>query len=271
MSFYHCLIMEAFISYQMDVKSAFLYGKIDEEVYVSQLPGFLDPKYPQKVYKVVKALYGLHQAPRAWANPNCLCIPNAPWTWTPTQMVTSWSNLDSKSTQEVVKVLAETHFHWQCKKQTIVATSTTEAEYVAAASCCGQVLWIQNQIFSILGIYYGMINPSAALVKGRQYAVLYSLYEETSLISLFTTITLSSTMAVLDSCPKHNMVAYLEKTEGNAEFSRDNLFLTKFPFIMLSGPFSHRKNQYGMAFLVRPKEDNPRSSKQKGLRNLQSL
>ncbi|GJY06222.1 putative ribonuclease H-like domain-containing protein [Tanacetum coccineum] len=42
------------------------YGKEDEEVYVSQPPGFLDPKYPQKVYKVVKALYGLHQAPRAW-------------------------------------------------------------------------------------------------------------------------------------------------------------------------------------------------------------
>ncbi|GJR62252.1 putative ribonuclease H-like domain-containing protein [Tanacetum coccineum] len=55
-----------FIVYQMDVKSAFLYGKIDEEVYVSQPPGFQDPKYPQKVYKVVKALYGLHQAPRAW-------------------------------------------------------------------------------------------------------------------------------------------------------------------------------------------------------------
>ncbi|GKF70251.1 putative ribonuclease H-like domain-containing protein, partial [Tanacetum coccineum] len=43
-----------------------LYGKIDEEVYVSQPPGLLDPKYPQKVYKVVKALYGLHQALRAW-------------------------------------------------------------------------------------------------------------------------------------------------------------------------------------------------------------
>ncbi|GJR84362.1 retrovirus-related pol polyprotein from transposon TNT 1-94 [Tanacetum coccineum] len=49
-----------FIVYQMDVKSAFLYGKIDEEVYMSQPPGFQDPKYPQKVYKVVKALYGLH-------------------------------------------------------------------------------------------------------------------------------------------------------------------------------------------------------------------
>nr|GEY36153.1 retrovirus-related Pol polyprotein from transposon TNT 1-94 [Tanacetum cinerariifolium] len=55
-----------FIVYQMDVKSAFLYGKIDEEVYVSQPLGFVDPKFPNKVYKVVKALYGLHQAPRAW-------------------------------------------------------------------------------------------------------------------------------------------------------------------------------------------------------------
>ncbi|GKC83745.1 putative ribonuclease H-like domain-containing protein, partial [Tanacetum coccineum] len=51
--------------YQMDVKSAFLYDTIDEEVYVSQPPGFIDPMYPKKVYKV-KALYGLHQAPRAW-------------------------------------------------------------------------------------------------------------------------------------------------------------------------------------------------------------
>ncbi|GJW35665.1 putative ribonuclease H-like domain-containing protein [Tanacetum coccineum] len=50
----------------MDVKSAFLYGTIEEEVYVHQPPGFVDPAHPNKVYKVVKALYGLHQAPRAW-------------------------------------------------------------------------------------------------------------------------------------------------------------------------------------------------------------
>ncbi|GJT39915.1 putative ribonuclease H-like domain-containing protein [Tanacetum coccineum] len=54
-----------FMVYQMDVKSAFLYGRIDEEVYVTQPKGFVDPQHPKKVYKVVKALYGLHQAPRA--------------------------------------------------------------------------------------------------------------------------------------------------------------------------------------------------------------
>nr|GEY15240.1 hypothetical protein [Tanacetum cinerariifolium] len=55
-----------FMVYQMDVKSAFLYGEIKEEVYVTQPKGFEDPHNPKHVYRVVKALYGLHQAPRAW-------------------------------------------------------------------------------------------------------------------------------------------------------------------------------------------------------------
>ncbi|GKB37533.1 putative ribonuclease H-like domain-containing protein [Tanacetum coccineum] len=55
-----------FTVYQMDAKSAFLYGQIEEEVYVCQPPGFEDPDHSDKVYKVVKVLYGLHQAPRAW-------------------------------------------------------------------------------------------------------------------------------------------------------------------------------------------------------------
>nr|GFD47193.1 retrovirus-related Pol polyprotein from transposon TNT 1-94 [Tanacetum cinerariifolium] len=55
-----------FTVYQIDVKSAFLYGTIDEEVYVMQPPGFQDLEFPTRVYKVEKAIYGLHQAPRAW-------------------------------------------------------------------------------------------------------------------------------------------------------------------------------------------------------------
>nr|GEZ78958.1 hypothetical protein [Tanacetum cinerariifolium] len=55
-----------FTVYQMDVKSAFLYDTIDEEVYVMQPPRFQDLVFLLKVYKVEKAMYGLHQAPRAW-------------------------------------------------------------------------------------------------------------------------------------------------------------------------------------------------------------
>nr|GFA69889.1 retrovirus-related Pol polyprotein from transposon TNT 1-94 [Tanacetum cinerariifolium]GFA81416.1 retrovirus-related Pol polyprotein from transposon TNT 1-94 [Tanacetum cinerariifolium] len=53
--------------YQMDVKSTILYGKIGEEVYVCQSPGFEYPEFPDRVYKVEKALYGPHQAFRAWS------------------------------------------------------------------------------------------------------------------------------------------------------------------------------------------------------------
>nr|GEY77887.1 retrotransposon protein, putative, unclassified [Tanacetum cinerariifolium] len=60
----------------MDVKSAFLYGKIEEEVYVYQPLGFEDTEFPDRVYKVEKALYGLHQAPRAWPNGARFCWEN---------------------------------------------------------------------------------------------------------------------------------------------------------------------------------------------------
>nr|GEV03524.1 hypothetical protein [Tanacetum cinerariifolium] len=59
-------LFKDFVVYQMDVKSAFLYGKIKEEVYVCQPPGFEDPDFPDRVYKVENALYRLHEAPRAW-------------------------------------------------------------------------------------------------------------------------------------------------------------------------------------------------------------
>nr|GEX91421.1 hypothetical protein [Tanacetum cinerariifolium] len=113
-------------SHVMDVKSAFLYGTIEEEVYVCQPPWFEDLGYPDKVYKVVKALYGLHQAPRACDYAR--------------------ASLDKKSITRGCQFLGCRLISWQCKKQTVVATSLTEAKYVVVASCCTQVLWIQNQL-----------------------------------------------------------------------------------------------------------------------------
>ncbi|GJU46480.1 putative ribonuclease H-like domain-containing protein [Tanacetum coccineum] len=266
----------------MDVKSAFLYGKIEEEVYVCQPPGFEDPYFPDKVYKVEKALYGLHQAPKAWyetlstylldngfqrgkidktlfirrdkglqvkqkedgifisqdkyvteilkkfgftdvktastpmetqkallkdedgeevdvhlyrsmigslmyltsSRPDimfavCACaryqvnpkvshlhavkrifryLKGQPklGLWYPkdspfdlvayTDSDYAGASLDRKSTTGGCQFLGCRLISWQCKKQTVVANSTTEAEYVAASSCCGQVLWIQNQL-----------------------------------------------------------------------------------------------------------------------------
>jgi hypothetical protein len=57
---------KGFKLYQMDVKSAFLIGVIQEEVFVRQSPGFENPKYPNRVYKLSKTLYGLKQIPWAW-------------------------------------------------------------------------------------------------------------------------------------------------------------------------------------------------------------
>ncbi|GJV96382.1 ribonuclease H-like domain-containing protein [Tanacetum coccineum] len=214
-----------FVVYQMDVKSAFLYGKIEEEVYVCQPPGFEDPDFPDRVYKVEKALYGLHQAPRAWyetlstyllenrfqrgqidktlfikrdqgdilivqvyvddiifgSTKKKLCTEFEKMMHKKFQMSSmgeltfflglqvkqkedgifisqdkyvteilkkfGFSDVKTASTpMEIHKPLLKDADGKDCKKQTVVANSTTKAEYVAASSCCGQVLWIQNQL-----------------------------------------------------------------------------------------------------------------------------
>nr|GEU82044.1 putative ribonuclease H-like domain-containing protein [Tanacetum cinerariifolium] len=215
-----------FFVYQMDVKIAFLYGTIEEEVYVCQLPSFEDPHFPDKVYKVEKALYGLHQAPRAWYEtlstyllekgfrrgiidktlfikndivktsstpietnkallkekeaddvdihlyrsmirslmyltafrPDIIYLKGQPklGLWYPrdspfdleafSDSDYAEASLDRKSTTGGCQFLGKRLISWQCKKQTVVANSITEAEYVVAANCYGQVLWIQNQM-----------------------------------------------------------------------------------------------------------------------------
>nr|GFC28126.1 copia protein [Tanacetum cinerariifolium] len=57
---------KSFTVYEMDIKTAFLYGPLKEEVYVNQPDGFVDPYHPDQVYRLKKALYGLKQAPKAW-------------------------------------------------------------------------------------------------------------------------------------------------------------------------------------------------------------
>ncbi|GJT75907.1 putative ribonuclease H-like domain-containing protein [Tanacetum coccineum] len=212
-----------FMVYQMDVKSVFLYGKIEEEVYVCQPPRFEDPAFLDRVYKVEKAMYGLHQAPRAWyetlstyllgfkegkltrlysskgtkkfgftevkiastpmetqnpllkdedgkevdvhmyrsmigslmyltsSRPDimfavCACAryqvnPNVSHLYAMKRICSDYAgaSLDRKSTIGGCQFLGCRLISWQCKKQIVVANSTTEAEYVAASSCCGQV------------------------------------------------------------------------------------------------------------------------------------
>nr|GEX57276.1 ribonuclease H-like domain-containing protein [Tanacetum cinerariifolium] len=152
-----------FMVYQMNVKSAFLYGTIEEEVYVCQHLGFKDPDHPDKVYKVVKALYGLHQAPRACQDKYVAKIlrkfeltegklASTPIdTEKPLLKDPDGEDVDVHTYRSMIDSLmyltsSRPDIMFACKKQTVVTTLSTEAEYVAAASCCAQMLWIQNQL-----------------------------------------------------------------------------------------------------------------------------
>nr|GEY69438.1 copia protein [Tanacetum cinerariifolium] len=149
----------AFMVYQMDVNSAFLYGTTEEEVYFCQPLGFEDPDHPDKVYKVVKALYGLHQAPRACQDKYVAEIlrkfgltkgklastpidTEKPLLKDPdvaySESDYAGASLDRKSITGGCQFLGCRLISWQWKKQTVVATSSIEAEYVAATSCCAQ-------------------------------------------------------------------------------------------------------------------------------------
>ncbi|GJR35948.1 putative ribonuclease H-like domain-containing protein [Tanacetum coccineum] len=126
-----------FTVYQMDCQNAFLYVNITRSVYVNKPPGFEDPAHPNKVYRVVKALYGLHQAPpkRAWIERDI--IVGTGFQVTPK----SPRHASIKGSLGGCQYLGRRPVSWECKKQTIMAISSTKAEYVAAASLlCSWIL-----------------------------------------------------------------------------------------------------------------------------------
>nr|GEW58906.1 hypothetical protein [Tanacetum cinerariifolium] len=162
-----------------------------EEVYVCQPPGFEDPDHPDKVYKVVKALYGLHQAPRAWYETLANYLLENGFqrgksdstpidTEKPLLKDPDGEDVDVHTYRSMIgstmyltssrpKIMFAIDF-LAVQEETVVATLSTKAKYVAAASCCAQVLWIQNQLLDYSSIKYALtVNPNIYVSYIKQF------------------------------------------------------------------------------------------------------
>nr|GEU56808.1 retrovirus-related Pol polyprotein from transposon TNT 1-94 [Tanacetum cinerariifolium] len=141
-----------FILYQMDVKSAFINGKLKEEIYVKQPPGFESGEFPNHACKFDKALYGLKQAPIPWYlkgtpslglwYPKCLGFDLKGYS----DSDYLECNMDKKITLGACQLLGGKLICWSVKKQQYVAMSSTEAKYVDATGCCANILWMKSQL-----------------------------------------------------------------------------------------------------------------------------
>nr|GFA53132.1 copia protein [Tanacetum cinerariifolium] len=153
--------------YQMDVKSAFLNGFINEDVYVAQPSGFINFAKPNYVYRLKKALYGLKQAPNL-EDPKTSHLEAVKrifryikgtthlGLWYPkgseieTIVYVDSDNagdyVDRKSTSGVCTFMGCCLTSWLSKKQIAHAISTTKAKYVSARKVCQQALWMKQAL-----------------------------------------------------------------------------------------------------------------------------
>nr|GEY67524.1 retrovirus-related Pol polyprotein from transposon TNT 1-94 [Tanacetum cinerariifolium] len=132
---------KSFLIYHMDVKMAFLNGPLNEEVYVAQPDGFVDPDHLEKVYRLRKALYGLKQAPRAWYDELSKFLTSKGFTKDADHAGCVNSR---KSTSGGIQFLGDKLVSWMSKKQNCTAMSSAEAEYVALSASCAQVMWMRT-------------------------------------------------------------------------------------------------------------------------------
>ncbi|GJU05743.1 retrovirus-related pol polyprotein from transposon TNT 1-94 [Tanacetum coccineum] len=120
-----------FTIYQMDVKTAFLNGPLEEEVFVSQPDGFVDPDFSNHVYHPKKALYGLKQAPRAWYDKLSSFLIDHHFIKDADH---PGCHDDYKSTYGGIQFLGDKLVNWSSKKQDCTGMSTAKAEYVSLSA-----------------------------------------------------------------------------------------------------------------------------------------
>ncbi|GJS56571.1 zinc finger, CCHC-type containing protein [Tanacetum coccineum] len=173
------IAIAAFYDYeiwQMDVKTAFLNGYLDEDIYMVQPEGFVDPNNPRKVCKLQRSIYGLKQALRSWNkrfDKEIKRMDNSKRGYIPMKEKLDLNKTQGASTSKEVKrmknvpyasavgsimyatgyvfVLNGGAIDWKSSKQSTTAMSAIEAEYIAALEAGMEAVWIRKFI-SGLGI-----------------------------------------------------------------------------------------------------------------------